>query len=103
MGRSAAESRHAPQAGGRALLHLLCRAAREGQQKHVLVIGAMQEQIGYPVSQRVGLAGACACNHQKRSQVWLGLGAVLHGLALSRSQFSERIGTSSPIWTRLGC
>lgn len=76
---------------GYALLHLLCSAAREVQQEHALGFGAVQDQFGDPVRQRVGFAGAGAGNHQERSQVWLGFGAVVHGLALGRIQVGELV------------
>ena len=47
-------------------LHLGGGAAREGQQQDAAGIGAVDDQMGDAVRQRVGLARAGAGNHQQR-------------------------------------
>ncbi|MNI59063.1 hypothetical protein D3C73_1142060 [compost metagenome] len=48
-----------------ATIHFLRRAARKRQQQHALRVGAVQDQVGDAVRQRVGLARARPGDHQQ--------------------------------------
>ena len=63
--------------------HFERRAARKGQQQDAARIGALHHQIGDPMRERVGLAGAGARDHQQRAGRRGGrVGAVFDGFAL---------------------
>jgi hypothetical protein len=65
-------------------------AARERQQQDAVRIGAVPDQVGDAVGQRVGLAGACAGDHQQRAAQ--AADAVLDGAALLRIEGVESGG-----------
>ena len=65
-----------------ALRHLGGGAAREGHQQDAARIGAVDDQVGDPMRQRVGLAGSRAGYHQQRRAGARSRGAVLDGAPL---------------------
>ena len=63
-------------------LHLRRGAAREGQQHHAARIDARDDKMRHAMRQRVGLAGAGACNDQQRWDLFEVTAAVLDRAAL---------------------
>ena len=65
-------------------LHLGRRAAREGQQQDAAGVGAVHDQVGDPVGERIGLARAGAGDDEQRTRDVGDRGghAVLDGAAL---------------------
>ena len=75
-----------------ALAHFGGGASRKRHQQNAPGIGAVDDQMGDPVRQRVGLAGSGACNYQQRRSrpaVTPGHNAVLDGAALFRIEAFE--------------
>ncbi len=56
----------------RPLQHLLRGTARKSHQRNALGGHFVREQVGHPMSQRVGLARARTCDHQQRTRVAAG-------------------------------
>lgn len=79
-------------------------AAREGQQQDTARIGALDHQIGDPVRQRAGLAGAGPRDHQQRAGRRGGtVGAVFDGFALRVIELGQpggAVGTRIGRWRR---
>ncbi len=67
--------------------HLGGRPAREGEEQDAARVGALHHQVGDAVSERVGLAGAGACDDQQRSRLPV---AMLDGAALLGIERGER-------------
>ena len=91
-----------------AFAHLRRGAAREGHQQDAAGIGAVDDQMGDPMGEGVGLAGAGAGNdEERRANVAASGHAVLHGPALRRierlqiSSGNRDLHESSPFETSL--
>ena len=67
-----------------ALRHLGGRAARERHQQDAAGIGAVDDQMGDAMGERVGLAGSGAGDHQQRRKRPLADRAMLDGAPLLR-------------------
>ena len=71
------------------LRHLGSRAARKRHQQDAPRIGAVDDQMGHAMGQRVGLAGARAGDHQQRRERPLARRAMLDGPPLLRIEAFE--------------
>ena len=63
-------------------LHLRRGAAREGEQHHAARVDARHDEMRHAVRQRVGFAGAGACNDQQRCYLFEVTASVFDGAAL---------------------